>query len=249
MNELIPIENRLPDTMRELARFVLVGREKYNAVRAEIRAIEKLELAQEVREQKRMEAKMIAEAVIDAEIRLGELFKEIPTKQGRRTDIELSDSAVAKCDKSKTEIIKNLGFTKRQSERLETLAENKDLVEYVKNEARENDGFPSRTRVLDLVTYQNRQEDELCEYDNFMDLRAQVYKELMKIIELTAQFEISDDRMEALRDNFDHMLRMEDHINYINETTDKLNKIKSEIRRGQSYDKKHQKKRQKQSKQ
>ena len=57
----------LPDKIEDLSKFILVGREKLNSVRAEIRAINKLKLAQEVREQKRMEAKMIAEAVLDAE--------------------------------------------------------------------------------------------------------------------------------------------------------------------------------------
>ena len=42
----------LPANIKELSRFVLVGREKLTAVRAEIRAIDKVGLARQVREQK-----------------------------------------------------------------------------------------------------------------------------------------------------------------------------------------------------
>ena len=82
MNELIVQEKLLPDNLPELAAFVLVGREKLTAVRAEIRAINKLKLAEEVRQQKRDEAFMLSEALLDAEKRIGELTKKIPIKTG-----------------------------------------------------------------------------------------------------------------------------------------------------------------------
>lgn len=79
MQEGIVIQNnQLPDKIEDLAKFVLVGREKLTSVRAEIRAISKLELAEEVREQKREEAQMLAEALLDAEVRIGDLLKQIP---------------------------------------------------------------------------------------------------------------------------------------------------------------------------
>ena len=93
MQEEIIIRNQnLPNTIEELAIFVLVGREKLVSVRAEIRAIDKLELAEEVREQKREEAQMLAEALIDAEVRIGDLLKEIPKAQGTRTDIKTTSA-------------------------------------------------------------------------------------------------------------------------------------------------------------
>ncbi len=48
-------------------------------IRAEIRAIDKLDLAKDVREQKKNEAQDLAGALLDAEAKLGELFKDIPT--------------------------------------------------------------------------------------------------------------------------------------------------------------------------
>ena len=79
MSELIVSrENKLPATIEDLSKFVLVGRGKLVAVRAEIRAIEKVGLAQEVRTQKLAEAQDIAEAVLDAEVRIGELMSATP---------------------------------------------------------------------------------------------------------------------------------------------------------------------------
>ena len=72
----------LPTVIEDLAKFVLVGREKLVSIRAEIRAIDKLQLAEAVREQKRDEARMLSEALLDAEVRIGELFKQIPKASG-----------------------------------------------------------------------------------------------------------------------------------------------------------------------
>jgi hypothetical protein len=137
------------------------------------------------------------------------------------------------------EIISELGFSKDQSSEFITLAENTDIVEYVKAEARENDDIATRSRVLDLAAYQKRQETEFDEQDTLLDLRGKVYKDFMKIIDLTARFEINDGNMNALRNNFDSVLTVEDHIEYINESINKLNLLKTEIWRAKKYDRKY----------
>jgi len=78
VNELSQQNKQLPDNLPDLSRFVLIGREKLNAVRAEIRAIKKVGLAQEVHQQKLQEAQEIAEAVLDAEVQIGKLTAAIP---------------------------------------------------------------------------------------------------------------------------------------------------------------------------
>ena len=168
INELTVQRQQLPDTIDELASFVLIGREKLNAVRAEIRAIEKLELAQEVRDQKREEAQLLSGALLDAEARLGDLLKAIPKASGgdRRSE-DFKTGNAGSFEKPKAEIIKDLGFSESQGQRFETLAENRDLIDQVKIEARENNDIPSRTRVLDLAKERNRrgQGDESEYYD------------------------------------------------------------------------------------
>lgn len=102
MNELIIKNNNLPNKIEDLAKFVLVGREKLTSVRAEIRAIDKLELAKEVKEQKKEEAQMLAEALIDAEVRIGDLLKQIPKAQGAR--IDLKTTSVQRCTKVRNKV-------------------------------------------------------------------------------------------------------------------------------------------------
>lgn len=77
MNEITVQDKRLPDTMQDLQRFALVGREKLVAVRAEIRAIQKVGLAKEVLEQKKKEAQDIAELVTMAEVKIGAISTDL----------------------------------------------------------------------------------------------------------------------------------------------------------------------------
>ena len=158
MQEGIVIQNQnLPDTIEDLAKFVLVGREKLTAVKAEIRAIDKVGLAREVYQQKKEEAQMLAEAMLDAEVRMGDLLKEIPKASGQRTDLTSSQQC-EKVKETKQEVIARLGFNKDLASRFETLSSNKDIVEQVKAEARENEDIPTRTRVLQLVKEETTEE-------------------------------------------------------------------------------------------
>ena len=108
MNDLMMTTNyELPANIEDLSKFVLIGREKLVAVRAAIRAIDKLEVAQDVREQKLHEAQAISEAVLDAEVKIGQLMKNLPKASGgdRRSENFKNDSGVD-FEKSKTEVIK-----------------------------------------------------------------------------------------------------------------------------------------------
>lgn len=80
MNELAVKElANLPAKIEDLAKFVLFGREKLKSVRAEIRAIDQLTLATDVREQKLAEAQMLSGALLDAERKIGEFTLKMPT--------------------------------------------------------------------------------------------------------------------------------------------------------------------------
>lgn len=179
MNELAVKEfSSLPAKIEDLAKFVLFGREKLKSVRAEIRAIDQLTLATDVREQKLAEAQMLSGALLDAERKIGEFTLKMPTNVGvgrwnkerqRQAEQEAKenqrDSGVQlinepeddqRCSgatliKDKTERIKELGFHPKQVQRFEILAKNPEVVEQVKREAQENDDIPTRSRVLQLV--------------------------------------------------------------------------------------------------
>lgn len=227
MQESIIIQNQnLPNTIEDLAKFVLVGREKLTAVRANIRAIDKLQLAEDVREQKKEEAQMLAEALLDAEVRIGDLLKQIPkaTKGNQYTGKMIIDSSVAN-QKPKKQVVKELGFNQKQVERFETLSANKEIVEQVKAEARENEDIPTRSRVLQLVK-QKTEEEKIIEQgfreiENKKAIELNYHNALFKILKLdvkeTEVYVWIESMMKSDKE------RLEDDIN---EAIEKLDKIK-----------------------
>lgn len=161
MGELIVSrESKLPTRIEDLSKFVLVGREKLVAVRAEIRAIDKVGLAQEVRQQKLREAQDISEAVLDAEVRIGELMAKVPkAKNGGANQYRAKATTVSQEQPTKADVIRDAGFTQKQVERFQTLAAHPEIVEQAKAEARENDDIVSRSLVLEKVKQKKREEN------------------------------------------------------------------------------------------
>lgn len=160
MSDLIVcVESQLPAKIDDLARFVLIGQEKLTALKAEIRAIDRIGLAKEVEMQKRQEARQLSDLIIVASIRIGELTAKIPTASGARTDLQPTVSADNRFHpKTKKQIIEEMGLSQSQVSRFETLAKHPDLVERVRSEARENDDLPTRTAVLSLAKYKKDKE-------------------------------------------------------------------------------------------
>lgn len=145
MNEITMRQQQLPDSIEDLSKFVLVGREKLNAVRAEIRAINKVGLAQEVYQQKLAEAQDIADAVLDAEVRMGQLTAAIPKAQGFASTI-IQDNGVQNV--TKTEQLEEIGLSEKQANRFETLAKHPEAVEKAKETAREEGSIVTRQDVF-----------------------------------------------------------------------------------------------------
>ena len=168
----VRVEYELPVALEDLTRFVLVGREKLIAVRAEIRAIEKVGLAKSVREQKLQEAQLISEAVLDAEVRIGELMREVPkavnnnptgrNQYGRGqsdSGVDLGKKLETNEPKAKATVIREAGFTPKQVERFQQLAAHPEIVEQAKAEARENDDIVSRSLVLNMIRTQKKADE------------------------------------------------------------------------------------------
>jgi hypothetical protein len=234
-NELTVIKNtNLPDAIGDLAKFILVGREKLNSVKAEIRAITKLKLAEDVRKQKQEEATMLSEAMLDAETKIGELLKKIPKNPGKRTDLEPTRTAAGRL-KTKTEIVEDMGLSEDQAQRFEVLADNPDVVEFVKAEARENDDVPTRTRVLEIVSRKKKNDED--DYGEYYDRHVKICNELNRIIESINKFAITAHRINALSENFDGASKVGDTIKYIEGAREKLLAIITELRKADKYSK------------
>lgn len=138
MNELTTTQTYLPETIPDLKKFILIGREKLAAVRAEIRAIDKVGLAKEVHQQKLLEAQEIAEAVTDAEVRMGELLKET-VRRGRKPEMSIADDNLT---------LTNIGISRDQSSQFQLMASHPEDVEKAKAQAKERGEVLSRSAVL-----------------------------------------------------------------------------------------------------
>lgn len=170
--EMQRLVSGVPSKLEDLAQFVLIGRDKLAMVRAGIKALDKLDMAQEVRQQKKEEAQMLAEALMDAEVRIGEILLAMPKAQGkhwedkRESKFPTSEESISapkpepKPIETKQEAAQKLGFNKQQVERFQTLAKHKDIVEQVKQEARANDDLATRTAVLQAVKEKVKEDKE-----------------------------------------------------------------------------------------
>jgi len=131
---------------------------------------------------------------------------------------------------SKKEIIENAGFSQDQAERFEVLANNPDIVEFVKVEARENDDIPTRTRVLDLAARKKKGDDD---YGGYLKTHMKICGEFEKIIASINKFEITESRMDILLENFNGVTRANETIKYIEGAREKLALIIKELRKAE----------------
>lgn len=140
MNEITTSNRQLPDTVPDLAKFVLIGRDKLKAVRAEIHAIDKVGMARDVYKQKLEEAQEIAEVVTDAECRMGELLRETVRHEGGRIK-----------QSSTNDRLSDMGINKNQSSQFQIMANHPESVEKAKAKAREEGTVLSRNAVLQQI--------------------------------------------------------------------------------------------------
>lgn len=143
MNELAERTVNLPDTIEDLTQFVLVGKAKLNAYMLKLQTINKLSVAQEIREQTLKETQELNAALFAAEQRIGELLLAIPKQSGASNfsrDVEKL--------KTKSETIKDMGYSKDEASDYQRMAKNPDIVQKVLEEAVANGTVATRTQVM-----------------------------------------------------------------------------------------------------
>ena len=88
--------------------------------------------------------------MLDAEVRLGQLIKNTPKAKGGQPYHKNStkDSGVPS---TKKQAVEEAGFSKKQAQRFEQLADNPEIVEQVIAEARANDDIVSRSAVMNKI--------------------------------------------------------------------------------------------------
>jgi site-specific DNA-methyltransferase (adenine-specific) len=153
-NNLIKIDSQLPVNLDDLSKFVLIGKEKLVSVKAEIRAMKNLKIAEEVYKQKEVEAKELGGALLLAKVRIGEMLKEIPKdtkfKGNQHTEVTAPHGA-----NTKTYKLEEMGITKKVKENCEKLAENKEIVEDV---IENSEDIPTQTECLKKIAEHKKEE-------------------------------------------------------------------------------------------
>jgi hypothetical protein len=150
---IITVNQQLPSTIEDLAKFVLIGRDRMAAVRAEIRAIDKLGLASTVYKQKLQEAQDIAEIVLDAEVKMGEMIGAMPKAKNQYESARDTDVP------TKIEAIESIGFSKKQAQRLEGMARNPEIVAQAKAEARDEGRIITQGEVLKEIKAKSKSDE------------------------------------------------------------------------------------------
>lgn len=160
-NSLQILDRKLPDKIENVAAFAIYSQEKLKSIKAEISAIKRLGLAQEVWEQKTKEAQEVAELATDAFVAIGKFANTVPKASGgdRRSE-SFKSSPEGTFEKGKIETLSEMGLSKKQISQAQILAKNPIIVEQAKAEARENDDIVSRSFVLEKIKAVEREKRE-----------------------------------------------------------------------------------------
>ncbi len=160
---------------------MIVAQEKVKAVKAEIRAIQKLDLAKEVYAQKMEEQRRLQEVILLAYQRMGEITREMPTAQGARTDVELNRVSATKLEKPKKQAIQDLGFSKDQVSRMERMAAHPDIVEAVIAESQAGQTEATQGEVLRRI--KEREQESECIIDMAQERKKRFDRDMAQIDE------------------------------------------------------------------
>jgi hypothetical protein len=233
VNDLAIYDSQLPANIDVLSRFVLIGTEKLKAIKAEIRAINKADLARDVYDQKLKEQEILSGLILDASTKLGEFTVTIPKATAGRKEINLLPQGNK--FKTKEQTANELGFSRKQVHQFETLAKNKDLVEQEKAQAAEEGRPASRAKVLELAKQRQKHQEEQAtkeaDYNNYLEHCHKLAKFYNRVLFDASMLETDEKQLNAWMELVPEVDRIEEYIGLIDETIPKLLKIKSYLER------------------
>lgn len=159
MNELTSYQNQqLPDTIEDLTQFVLVGKAKLQAYMIKLQTINRLSTAQEIRDQTLKEAQEVSTALIAAEQRIGELLLAIPKQTGNQ--YTTANSTQVEKAKSKSETVKEMGYSKDEASDYQRMAQNPEIVQKVIDQAVASGEVVTKSQVMKEIAEAKRQQQE-----------------------------------------------------------------------------------------
>lgn len=156
MNEVVTSgQTMLPETLEDLTQFVLVGKARLQAYMLKLQTVNKLSVAQEIRDQTLKEAQEVSQAVIAAEQRIGELLLAIPKATGNQYT-SANSTGVEKA-RTKSETVKEMGYSKDEVADYQQMAKHPEVVQAVIAKAIEDGEIVTKSSVMrEIKFYKDR---------------------------------------------------------------------------------------------
>lgn len=190
MNEIITSgQQMLPETIEDLTKFVLVGKARLQSYMVGLRNVNKLSVAQEIRDQTLREAQELSNAVIAAEQRIGELLLAIPKASGNQyTSASTERTAKAK---TKAETIAEQGYGRHEAQDYQQMAKHPEVVKKVIQDAMDNGEIVTKASVMREISFYKKKAERL-EKDRinnpeYRELMAKYTKKCNEALELQDQ--------------------------------------------------------------
>ena len=170
MNELINRDTQLPDTLEDLTQFVLVGKAKLQAYMLKLQTVNKLSVAQEIRDQTLKETQEVSNALIAAEQRIGELLLAIPKQTGNQYS-----ASAERSEKAKSEVIADMGYERHEASDYQQMAKHPEVVQKVIEDALENGEVVTKASVMrEIKHYKDRVKAQQEEIENLRNQKPRV---------------------------------------------------------------------------
>lgn len=148
MNELSTMTKQLPDTLEDLTQFVLVGKAKLQAYMLKLQTVNKLSVAQEIRDQTLKETQEVSNALIAAEQRIGELLLAIPKQTGNQYS-----ASAERSEKAKSEVIAEMGYERHEASDYQQMAKHPEVVQKVIDDAIANGDVVTKSAVMREIKF------------------------------------------------------------------------------------------------
>jgi hypothetical protein len=162
-NDLTISKNNLPSKPEGLHKFILVGKEVLKAHKAKIRAIERINESYTVKRVALKDAQDIADALLEAEKKFGEILARIPKQPEPSTNGRFGGSKP----------ILPSGITHKESHKAQVIAKHPKVIEQVKVKARQEKRIATSEEVYKEIKKEEHKEN---------------IQEQIKIIELLSSY-------------------------------------------------------------
>lgn len=146
------------DDIAQIRSYAAFARAQAQAVHKSIASMSELEDVTATKAEMTETAQTFAKVGIYADQRIGEILRELPTKQGKRSDLT---SLPTGNEVTKTEAIQDAGLTPKTASQLEQLAANPEVVEAVIAKAEQDGRIVSRSQVLKAIKERDKAREDL----------------------------------------------------------------------------------------